>query len=457
VTTSVSDLELAALIADLTTPTAPAPAPAATVEPCLDPFCSGLPGGGCGRPAGEHITHHGTPAIAAALRPAPARPAPAARSGLGTPARCPVTELLVDACDHCRPPPPAPARREPTGLGPWIAAKYAGECGGCGGEFGEGDRIRAGDGGWLAQCCGDVDADRSARFAGKACAYCNGTGGCQLCEPNGTTPPAPRATPGPPPSTVAEMREVLAELDASRPRSLQRTLGPSELGTPCQRQIAYKLAGAPRQLPDQRPPWAPMQGTAMHTLMEEALRFHNAQLGRERWVVEERLQIDDEIFGHGDAFDTDHACVVDWKYVGTTALKKVKRRSVPNDQLVSPDYRTQAHLYGYGHERAGREVRWVRLVLLARSHDYDQSAEWTERYDPEIAINALMRYYATHDLINALDLAANPGLWPVVPAVVSDDTCAWCPFKRTGGPADGTGCPGNTEAQAAKQLRGLIA
>jgi hypothetical protein len=261
-----------------------------------------------------------------------------------------------------------------------------------------------------------------------------------------------------PPSTVALMRDVLSDLDAGRPRSQQVALGPSELGTPCQRQIAMKLAGLPRQ-PDKRPPWAPMQGTVMHVLMEEACRFHNAQLGRDRWVVEEKLFIDadGEITGHGDAYDTDLNMVVDWKYVGSTALRKVKRKTVAVADLVSPSYRVQAHLYGYGHWRAGRPVEWVRLVLLARSHDYDESAEWTEAYDPEIAINAIVRYYATHDLLAALPLAEQPALWGAVPAAPSDDACGFCPFKRPGGPADGTGCPGNLDTKINKQLSGIIA
>jgi hypothetical protein len=253
------------------------------------------------------------------------------------------------------------------------------------------------------------------------------------------------------------MREVLTALDASRPRSRQTALGPSELGTPCQRQMAYKLAGVPRQLPDKRPPWAPMQGTAMHGLMEEALRFHNGQLGRARWVIEERLHMDDEITGSGDAFDTDTGTVVDWKYVGVTALRKVKRKTVPNEQLISPTYRVQGHLYGYGHARAGRDVRWVRFVLLARSHDYDDSAEWTEPYRPDIAEDAIGRYHATKTLIAGLPLAANPALWAVVPAAPSEDACAWCPFRRAGGPADGTGCPGNTQSKIDKQTAGLLA
>lgn len=259
-----------------------------------------------------------------------------------------------------------------------------------------------------------------------------------------------------PTSTVAEMRHVLGDLDDSRPRSRQTTLGPSELGTPCQRQLAMKLAGVPRQLPDARPAWAPMQGTAMHVLMEEALRFHNTQLGRDRWIVEELLQIDHEISGHGDAYDLDHQMVVDWKYAGVTTLRKAKRSTIPNHELVSQDYRVQAHLYGYGHARAGRPVQWVRLVLLARSHSYDDSTEWTEPYRPEIAIWALDRYYATQDLVNNLNLATNPALWAAVPATPGA-SCDWCPFRRQGGEADGTGCPGNTQAKIEKQTAGILA
>lgn len=264
-----------------------------------------------------------------------------------------------------------------------------------------------------------------------------------------------------PTSTVETMREVLTGLDAGRPRSRQTSLGPSELGTPCTRQIAMKLAGIPRKLPDQRPPWAPMQGTAIHSLMEEALRHHNETLGRQRWLIEERLEIaldyQGGIYGHGDAYDLDHDMVVDWKYVGSTALKKAKRKSVPNEELISPTYRVQAHLYGYGHWKAGRDVKWVRLVLLARSHNYDDSAEWTEPYDKSIAVEAINRYYNVLDMLKALPLQDNPVLWDIVPAEPSEDNCAWCPFRRIGGPANGTGCPGNTESKIDKQVSGLIA
>jgi hypothetical protein len=287
-------------------------------------------------------------------------------------------------------------------------------------------------------------------------------------------PPAPAyalllpATPAtPPPSTVAELRDVLMQFEAQRPRSMQKRLGPSELGTPCQQQIARKLAGAPRQ-PVTEPTWAPFQGTAMHASMEEVVAFWNKQLGRERWLAEDELEADPgmegvaPIRGHGDAFDTDWDCVVDWKHVGTTALDKLraaKRADKPAHEQVSAEYRVQGHIYGLGHERKGRKVRFVRLVLLARSWQYDDSEEWTEAYDPDIALEAIARYYATHDLLAALDVANHPERITAVPAAPSSDACKFCPFARPGKASDWAGCAGDTATYERKQTRfadGLI-
>lgn len=264
-----------------------------------------------------------------------------------------------------------------------------------------------------------------------------------LSRPRETAPPAARLEA--PPSTLDEMRNALTLYENSRPRTVQKTLGPSELGTPCDRQIAMKLAGVQRHERDL--PWAPMCGTAVHGLMEEVLRAENARLGRERWVIEQKVQLDDELSGHGDAFDTDWGMVVDWKYTGTTARRKASRRSVPNDQLVSMEYRTQAHLYGLGHSNAGRPVRFVRLVLLARSHDFSESVEWTEEYREDIAVDAMTRFYAIRDRILELDAARLPERLQWIDATPSDTNCKWCPFLRRTQPGhvavDATGCEGN--------------
>lgn len=258
------------------------------------------------------------------------------------------------------------------------------------------------------------------------------------------------AEPTTPPSTLVDIEGALARYEASRPRSVQTTLGPSELGTPCRRQIAMKLAGIERRERGGLP-WAPMCGTAVHSLMEDVLEAENARLGRVRWVIEETVNLDDELFGHGDAYDSDHALVVDWKYTGTTARRKASRRTVPNAELVSPDYRVQAHLYGLGHENAGRPVRFVRLVMLARSHDFRESVEWTEEYRPDIALDAMTRFYATRDQVLSLDAARYPARLAAIEATPGE-ACKWCPFQRVTPPdgldVDATGCVGNTAASS---------
>lgn len=273
--------------------------------------------------------------------------------------------------------------------------------------------------------------------------------------------------PADPPSTIGELRQVLIDFEAARPRSMQTALGPSELGTPCQQQIARKLAGAPRR-PVTEPTWAPFQGTAMHASMEDVLAFWNARLGRQRWLTEDRVTASPlvpgvdgshdypEVAGAGDAFDLDSGTVVDWKYVGTTALNKLRdarRLGKPARQQVSQEYRVQAHLYGAGHAAKGRDVRHVRLVLLARSWKYDDSDEWTEPYDERIATWAIDRFYGVVDMVHELDLANHPEQIVGVPASPSADACKFCPFRRAGQPTSWNGCAGDEQAAQRREAR----
>ncbi|PWR10591.1 hypothetical protein DKT68_08510 [Micromonospora acroterricola] len=243
----------------------------------------------------------------------------------------------------------------------------------------------------------------------------------------------------PPPPTLDDLRALLYDHEANSARSRQKKIGPSEIGVPCQRALAYKLAGTPEQ-PDLRLPWAPIQGTAVHAYIADALTAHNEILGRERWIVEQKVWPDDTISGSGDAYDTDTGTVIDWKLVGDSSITKYRKE-------MRPEYRVQAHLYGLGHERAGRDVLWVRVVCLSRSWDYGKSWEWTEPYDPEIAQKALDRLYATEALLTDLDVANNPAMWGAIPATPTKD-CRYCRFFRPNTPADDTGCPGNPDPWA---------
>ncbi len=69
--------------------------------------------------------------------------------------RCPVTELIVTGCAHCRGLNPE-RHTQPRKPASWPAfpARFGGHCSGCGERFEPGTRIRPdGQGGYLADCC----------------------------------------------------------------------------------------------------------------------------------------------------------------------------------------------------------------------------------------------------------------------------------------------------------------
>ncbi len=238
----------------------------------------------------------------------------------------------------------------------------------------------------------------------------------------------------PPAPTVVELEQILARAEADRPRTKQTALGPSEVGMECQRALAYRLLNTPTK-PDPRLPWAPFIGTAVHAAIAEALEAENARLGRERWIVERRVHPSADLAGSSDAYDVDARMVVDWKVVGDKSLSRLLDH-------MSPEYETQAHIYGLGYENAGLPVEWVRICLLTRSsHDFRQSREWTRPYDRSIAEAALARLAETRRLITGLRLAEGDAGWVQVPGSWSKP-CSWCKFYRSGPTPTRLGCPG---------------
>src|SRR5688500_19659658 len=61
------------------------------------------------------------------------------------------------------------------------------------------------------------------------------------------------------------------------PRSLQKHIGPSQVGTSCDRQLAYRLNHTPetRSFMD---PWPSIVGTAVHAWIADALEIQNQLL-----------------------------------------------------------------------------------------------------------------------------------------------------------------------------------
>ncbi|MGI5178652.1 hypothetical protein ACQEVZ_20180 [Dactylosporangium sp. CA-152071] len=273
----------------------------------------------------------------------------------------------------------------------------------------------------------------------------DGTGlhiGCDEPVPLPATIAAPAspfvAPAGPPPAhpLKGELISMVRWFESNSPRSLQRQIGPSEIGVDCMRRIAYKLLGT-QPANDTADPWFAFVGSSVHDGLAYAIdQYQRLVLSRTgenlRYLIENRVQVtldENGINGSCDLFDRDLFRVVDHKIVGETALRKYR------EQGPSTVYRKQVHIYGLGWENAGYEVREVAIAFYPRSNYLDNLHVWAEPYDRQIALDALNRL----DSIRQLAAALPPNLIPAQPDPAG---CAWCDFYRPGGPADATGCPG---------------
>lgn len=186
--------------------------------------------------------------------------------------------------------------------------------------------------------------------------------------------------------------EVIFNAVVNAPRSLQKKIGPSEIGTDCVRCLARKMMGVEKYEVEGigSMPWLPTIGTAVHAFLEEIFAKENEQKGVVRWLIETRLPIgqigDMDITGSCDLFDKETGTVIDHKVVGTTKLKSLPKKGPGNT------YRIQAHLYGYGWRKLGLEVNEVAVKFYPRNDiSLNSGYFWYEKYDEEIALKALER------------------------------------------------------------------
>lgn len=199
---------------------------------------------------------------------------------------------------------------------------------------------------------------------------------------------------GDPGALHGELRRIVEHAITHQPRSLQATIGPSEIGTPCDHCLAAKIAGWPQTTSDVG--WLPFIGTCVHEWLErEFVQHENDRTGgnhttSRRYLAEHRVMVGQiagrDITGSCDLFDTVTGTTVDWKVTGPTTLKKAKAGP-------SPVYRVQAHLYGRGWTNAGYRVSHVSIIFLPRNSmaGWGDAVHWHEPYDEQIAVDALAR------------------------------------------------------------------
>lgn len=208
-----------------------------------------------------------------------------------------------------------------------------------------------------------------------------------------TTPIHAPFTGGDPHTGLKEARWVIENGIRNQPRSLQKRIGPSEIGNPCDHCLAARLAGWEKQ--ETTIPWLPFIGTATHIEIENLFIRHENTLNRvhdgtgRRYLTEHSVMVGhingQEIWGSCDLIDLILGMTIDWKIVGPTTLRTAKNGP-------SEVYRTQAHLYARGANTAGHRIEHVAIAYLPRnSVSLDAAVWWTEPYDEQIAVDALAR------------------------------------------------------------------
>lgn len=225
------------------------------------------------------------------------------------------------------------------------------------------------------------------------------------------------------------------------PRSLQTRLGPSELGHPCQRKLGYKLVGAEISNPGD-PAWYPTIGTAVHSWLEDVMKWLNGHLGvadgGPRFLLEHKVSVGticgDNITGTCDVYDRATAGVIDWKIVGEKQLKKYKDHG-PGEQ-----YRAQAHLYGRGWARRGMPVDYVAVMFLPRDRMLHAAHMWSEPYDEQVAVQALTRAEGITTMVRTIGKAALPML------PTADAYCTFCDYFLPASTEVEEACPGHPGA-----------
>lgn len=268
------------------------------------------------------------------------------------------------------------------------------------------------------------------------------------CDPPGADPMPPEADHLPPLDEIRRgepVEEFKAEIDwlifdalANSPRSLQRQLGPSEVGHPCRRWLGYRLLEV-EPVNGGGVNWRPAVGTGAHLLLGGIFAEANRKLGQPRFLVEHRVDIGtvdgEPIVGSCDLYDRVTARSIDWKISGPDMIRKIKSKGEPAEQ-----YRAQAHAYGRGWARRGFPVDEVSIYYLPSNGEYDQGFFWSEKYDETIAVQALERVEA----VAKLTASAGTATLPLLPT--TDHYCRRCDYFLPASTDVTEACPGHPGA-----------
>lgn len=236
---------------------------------------------------------------------------------------------------------------------------------------------------------------------------------------------------------IKEIFYAYTNRNSSDNRSAQKTLGPSEAGSPCDRQLAMKLLGIEPVNPQES--WAPFVGTAVHEELARMFEWANGS-GSGRFVTEMPVSFGSVHVPRGtlDLLDRVLFMVDDHKLMGRYSLEQLRREG------PSETYRKQIQIYGLGAELAGEVVREVAIIAWPRQEStLNKLFVHVEPYDRRVAEEALDRVAR---IAREVEAKTGPGT-PRQPIRVAQsfpvaEDCKWCPFHLEGDKEMTRGCSG---------------
>lgn len=246
------------------------------------------------------------------------------------------------------------------------------------------------------------------------------------------------------PSFKDELVGMLREYSDNRPRSRQTRIGPSEIGHPCDRRMAMRLAGV-EGIKSGGDPLPSTIGSWAHAGMEEMLTGYNKRHG-ERFLIEQKVYPLHPAPAYGgtmDCYDLRNDAVIDWKFAGAAKMTAVRRDSHPGEV-----YRIQSHIYGLGCERTlGLSPKTVHVAFWPRAGFSTGAVDWSEPYDRDLAIRAIERLDSLLIMADDLKVEQHPDRFAVFP--IEPLQCEYCPFFSPS-PTSPTECGGPPAAQIRK-------
>lgn len=161
--------------------------------------------------------------------------------------------------------------------------------------------------------------------------------------------------------------ELLLLADRKRPRTLQRDIGPSDLGS-CRRRVGYKLAGTPPVNPSGSV--VAMIGTAVH----DAVAAIVPDVAGDGDLVEHEVTFAG-ITGHLDRYEAKTEEAIDTKTTSSRWLEHVKLHGPEHGHVW------QLSFYAAALITSGINVKRIRLEYLAR--DTGEEYVWSKPFDQQ--------------------------------------------------------------------------